>query len=662
MARAFNIASKRISAERVKRKLDTRFVGNETEYTAAGFGSGGVYIAGRIYNSNDVGVGTVKNVGRPAAAFYATAEGGSGSVTISGGGSSSSGGTGSTDYLLRSGTLPMLGNLDMGNRAITNVALVDGRDVSVDGAVLDGIQGSSLLALAVNDTLTNERALVLSNAFSVTDGGAGGNYGVALATPGTLSATSINNEAGAHSHAVDASDNPGAAASLLKSSAAGLLTLPQFTATTQVTTPTIDTASGDLSLSPATGITTGAQFTATTKVTTPLIDSTGDLTLSPDGFDVILDASVNLVSSNYVSETAGFRLPSSGAADILSVTTNEMTSRQSIYGAGTAFRVLHHTHDYDHAHVVVNPGGSWNLDEQFGVDIDDNLLVRGYIVGKHAIQLPGAMMICHFDGAEPYETNYTGNPMGHMGQVGTETGGVVYRPGKFGKAVQLAEATTNLVTNPSFEERGDAPYWGTWFGTGTVVMSYAVSLYGTHSLSVTATAADYAIYHDIGTLVADGESLTVSAYFLGIGSATIYIYDLTVLTGRASATETGSASEWTRLVATWTNTTGGSKFIRLGLEVDTAGATLLFDGVQAELKAYATPYCDGSLEIDSSPGGHSWNGTEFYSTSSRTASTLTYDASTTLSPLSMTIGCWVRRSGTAAGYIVAHPGMSIEFL
>lgn len=642
--------------KRIKAKLATDFEPAVASPTAGAVGTGKLFIAGQIFDGTIGGVTQVVNVGRPAAAQYAAKTGGS--VVVSSGG----GGGGTT----------------------TVVPPVD----------LTSLYGAPYLTVAADTALTNERTLAVSSAFALTDGGSNSTLTLALTAPGTLAHDSTNVATGSHTHAIAASDAPGAAASLLKSSAAGLLTLPQFTATTQVTTPTIDTASGDLalspftgittgvqftattklrsplidtasgdlSLSPATGITTGAQFTATTKVTTPLIDSTGDLTLSPDGFDVILDASVNLVSSNYVSETAGFRLPSSGAADILSVTTNEMTSRQSIYGAGTAFRVLHHTHDYDHAHVVVNPGGSWNLDEQFGVDIDDNLLVRGYIVGKHAIQLPGAMMICHFDGAEPYETNYTGNPMGHMGQVGTETGGVVYRPGKFGKAVQLAEATTNLVTNPSFEERGDAPYWGTWFGTGTVVMSYAVSLYGTHSLSVTATAADYAIYHDIGTLVADGESLTVSAYFLGIGSATIYIYDLTVLTGRASATETGSASEWTRLVATWTNTTGGSKFIRLGLEVDTAGATLLFDGVQAELKAYATPYCDGSLEIDSSPGGHSWNGTEFYSTSSRTASTLTYDASTTLSPLSMTIGCWVRRSGTAAGYIVAHPGMSIEFL
>lgn len=642
--------------KRIKAKLATDFEPAVASPTAGAVGTGKLFIAGQIFDGTIGGVTQVVNVGRPAAAQYAAKTGGS--VVVSSGG----GGGGTT----------------------TGGTTVD----------LTSLYGAPYLTVAADTALTNERTLAVSSAFALTDGGSNSTLTLALTAPGTLAHDSTNVATGSHTHAITASDAPGAAASLLKSSAAGLLTLPQFAATTQVTTPTIetasgdlalspftgittgvqftastklrtpliDTASGDLTLSPATGITTGAQFTATTKVTTPLIDSTGDLTLSPDGFDVILDASVNLVSSNYVTETAGFRLPSSGAADILSVTTNEMTSRQSIYGAGTAFRVLHHTHDYDHAHVVVNPGGSWNLDEQFGVDIDDNLLVRGYIVGKHAIQLPGAMMICHYDGAEPYETNYTGNAMGHMGQVGTETGGVVYRPGKFGKAVQLAEATTNLVTNPSFEERGDAPHWVSWYGTGSINISSLVSLYGTNSMAVTATAANYAIGHDIGTSVANGESLTVSAYFLGGGSATIGIYSLSGGAYVSTATETGSASDWTRVSASWTNTTGSEKFIRLGIEVDTAGATLFFDGIQAELKAYATPYCDGSLEIDSAPGGHSWSGTEFYSTSSRTASALSYDASTTLSPLAMTIGCWVRRSGTAAGYIVAHPGMSIEFL
>lgn len=42
--------------------------------------------------------------------------------------------------LARSGSQAMTGNLNMGNNNVTNVNLVDGRDVSVDGAKLDGIE------------------------------------------------------------------------------------------------------------------------------------------------------------------------------------------------------------------------------------------------------------------------------------------------------------------------------------------------------------------------------------------------------------------------------------------------------------------------------------------------------------------------------------------
>lgn len=49
------------------------------------------------------------------------------------------------------------------------------------------------------------------------------------------------------------SASPGAAEAVLKSSSAGNLTLPTFTASTKLTAPLIDTASGDLTISPAGG-------------------------------------------------------------------------------------------------------------------------------------------------------------------------------------------------------------------------------------------------------------------------------------------------------------------------------------------------------------------------------------------------------------------------
>jgi len=102
--------------------------------------------------------------------------------------------------------------------------------------------------------------------------------------------------------------------------------------------------------------------------------------------------------------------------------------------------------------MVINPGVSWNLDEQFGLDIDDNLLVRGWIVGKHALQIPDATLIAHFDGYEPFETNFLGEATGSKGQVPIYSSATpLFVAGKFDKCIQVSEAGQNLVTNPSFE-------------------------------------------------------------------------------------------------------------------------------------------------------------------------------------------------------------------
>ena len=53
-----------------------------------------------------------------------------------------------------------------------------------------------------------------------------------------------------------------------------------------------------------------------------------------------------------------------------------------------------------------------------------------YWIGPHAIQLKGVLLLlAHYDGRAPYATNFSGEPNGHMGQVATVGGGVIYRPG-----------------------------------------------------------------------------------------------------------------------------------------------------------------------------------------------------------------------------------------
>lgn len=103
----------------------------------------------------------------------------------------------------------------------------------------------------------------------------------------------------------------------------------------------------------------------------------------------------------------------------------ELNVGESAFFAGGTVRVLHHLgHGFAteeeailhrHAHVIINPRESDVIvDEQFGVSIHDNLFVGGFIVGRHALQIPSALMICHFDGAYG---DISGDVIGHKGQT-----------------------------------------------------------------------------------------------------------------------------------------------------------------------------------------------------------------------------------------------------
>ena len=239
------------AAARLRATLASKYTPTEATVNAGAVGGSKVYIGGQLYDGTVDGVQAVKNTGRLAAAQYAPATGGSATVR-----SVSAVDEGGLAYLPLNGSAAMTGDLDMGSNDLINVILVDGRDVSADGANLDALLAAPLLTVGTNATLTNERALTFSDAFGVTDGRAGNTYMVALSTPGTLSATSANAAAGAHTHAVTASSNPGITASLLKSAADGSLTLTTLTATTKVATPTLENASGTLLLDPSTRVVT----------------------------------------------------------------------------------------------------------------------------------------------------------------------------------------------------------------------------------------------------------------------------------------------------------------------------------------------------------------------------------------------------------------------
>lgn len=264
-------------------------------------------------------------------------------------------------------------------------------------------------------------------------------------------------------------------------------------------------------------------------------------------------------------------------------------------------------------------------DSQFALDVAGSTRTTGYFVGKHAIQLPGAIMVAHYDGGTPYTTDFTGDPTGHMGQAATITGGVIYRPGKFGKAVQCAEATTNLCLNPSFEV--NATGWFTAEASATLTRVTTESVYGACAGLYTRTASVawsiYAVYTVSGATT--GRMFAWTFYAKAAAAADVgRVIAATIFeTGGATGVE-GSSVDFT-LTATWQRCTVLRTLLRndrTGVQVrcvlGSVGAALI-DACQLEEKAYATAYCDGSLGT-----GHSWSGTAHASTSARTAGSLTY--------------------------------------
>jgi len=260
-------------------------------------------------------------------------------------------------------------------------------------------------------------------------------------------------------------------------------------------------------------------------------------------------------------------------------------------------------------------------DAQYDVDVAGNLHVGGYIVGQHAIAVEGAIMLAHYDGQRPYETDFTGETMGHMGQFGTVTGGVIFRPGLFGKGVQIAEAATNLCTNPSAETnttgwtKSDANSSATY--TRDATFGYIGSC--SHKLVNTAGGENDYIYFavsspDAGTVYSISAYVYVSDFVAAADSNRgLFVSD----TGsNAVATITGNTNGWVNLQVLFTTASPSTPFY---VRLYAPRATVWWDVIQITKSTYRLPYLDGSLG-----SGHTWSGTAHASTSARTAASLAY--------------------------------------
>jgi hypothetical protein len=257
----------------------------------------------------------------------------------------------------------------------------------------------------------------------------------------------------------------------------------------------------------------------------------------------------------------------------------------------------------------------------------------GYAVGE-------PNFLCHFDGPRPYATDYRGSAIGHKGQVDTRSGGVIFRKGMFGKAVQIAEATTNKVLNPSAETTGNFAARG----TATVTRDTATYYVGVTSYKVVLAAAN------------DGIDLTLSALANANHYVSFWVTGAAISTLQVSAdgtnwnaitqeySETIDGITWTHCIAAIPQAqANGSTTLRI--RNTASSGTFYVDAVQVEQKNYPTPYCDGSLG-----DGHSWSGTAHASQSSRAAATLTYPFTGNMNFVQGSLTFWARENAVMTGF------------
>lgn len=118
-------------------------------------------------------------------------------------------------------------------------------------------------------------------------------------------------------------------------------------------------------------------------------------------------------------------------------------------------------------------------DPQFALDVNGPARAQ-YFIGPHAIQLKDAIFIAHYDGPE---TGDTGELNGHMGQTPSAADNLIFRRGKFSKAVEVSEAVTNLLALPTYSTGFEDQVVSVTMPTGYSAYSTGANATGTRAVT-----------------------------------------------------------------------------------------------------------------------------------------------------------------------------------
>jgi hypothetical protein len=588
-------------------------------------------------------------------------------------------------FLKHNGARSMTGALNMGGNAITNVGNVDGVDVGSPG---HGIEVSSnayrIAAEAAGDGLTGGGGSAL--AVGDGDGLTVAADAVALGTPSTLNTGTSNAvTASSHTHEVTTSSNPGAAASILQSDAGGGLQLvdltlsgdfdpyrvadhliPKTTDTYDIGTSTLLWRKGWLSeldtiiFAENTITLLGGWFYITKYGGTTQEDIDGSETQIDLGVsDSVLSAGDFIVFRQSL-KVEYMELGSYVGANVWNVTRDVDGSGANTWPNGAPFAAFGQEGDgrielnaYDTPRIsILKHGATYNAQtelirlgdlngladyssEEYGIFIGDysgdkwmaydetnSLRIRGDALiegtvdatkfttgfGEQLFSTADGLLLLNSD-CPITSTSWTSL----RGQAATISGAFHQVAGRWPdtRALVVEKGTTNYAEHGSMEAQTG---WSDDSSLSTFEYRTISAVHGDTHLHIAGSNLDY-IYDYINADLSD-DQVTLSVYVEGSGTFELRVYD-SVDGWHTSGTYTAQPT-WTRHTYTVTLGSGTSTGIMIRLR---SASDINIDSVQLEKGAYATTYVDGSLTWGA------WSGTAHESTSTRSATTLTYSQS-----------------------------------
>jgi len=172
-----------------------------------------------------------------------------------------------------------------------------------------------------------------------------------------------------------------------------------------------------------------------------------------------------------------------------------------------------------------------------------------------------------------------------------------FEVGKFGQAVLIEEGTTNLISNPGFEN--DFVSWGTWSSPSVAEIITIDRYEGTKSFHVIANGYNGGKTQSV--TVTGGATYTVSVYVKRVSGRPKVMQLISNPSGTTLGDKeaTGAIGQWVRYSMTVTIPTNDNSLqILLGGAYDGGTAEAYYDAVQVEAKPYATSFINGTRAAD----------------------------------------------------------------